>query len=211
MTAIDPAYPAYLTPLTVRASFTASAEMAAASQARKPIQPIVGGDGYVLSRTSHARRASITGEQLKLREIIETMPSMLWSAAPNGEPTYVNQRVLGYAGLRFEDFLNLGWKEFLHPEDFPETERAFYQAIQTGEPYEAVHRLRRADGKYRWHHARGEPLRDKVGVSSSGSGCRSISMMARGRRTSCDPHRRSLRGRPSLNRCPAFSVHCQRN
>jgi PAS domain S-box-containing protein len=87
---------------------------------------------------------------------------MLWSAAPGGEPTHVNQRVLDYAGLRFEDFLNLGWKEFLHPEDFPETARAFYQAIQTGEPYEAVHRLRRADGEYRWHHARGEPLRDKA-------------------------------------------------
>jgi signal transduction histidine kinase len=62
--------------------------------------------------------------------------------------------------MRFEDFLSLGWKEFLHPDDFPETARAFYHAIQTGEPYQAVHRLRRIDGQYRWHHARGEPLRD---------------------------------------------------
>jgi PAS domain S-box-containing protein len=99
--------------------------------------------------------------ELKLREIIETMPSMLWSAAPDGEPTHLNQRILDYGGIRFEDFLNLGWKEFLHPEDFPKTARAFYQAIQTGEPYQAVHRLRRADGQYRWHHARAEPLRDK--------------------------------------------------
>ena len=30
-------------------------------------------------------------------------------------------------------------------------------------PYQAVHRLRRADGEYRWHHARGEPLRDGQG------------------------------------------------
>ena len=70
--------------------------------------------------------------ELKLRKIIETVPSMLWSAAPDGEPTRVNQRVLDYGGLRFEDFVSLGWKEFLHPEDFPETERAFYRAIQTG-------------------------------------------------------------------------------
>jgi PAS domain S-box-containing protein len=101
--------------------------------------------------------------ELKLREIIETMPSMLWSTAPDGEPTHVNQRVLDYAGMRLEDFQNLGWKEFLHPEDFPETARAFFQAIQTGEPYQAVHRLRRVDGQYRWHHARGEPLRDREG------------------------------------------------
>ena len=26
-----------------------------------------------------------------------------------------------------------------------------------------LHRLRRADGEYRWHHARGEPLRDQQG------------------------------------------------
>src|SRR5580704_15617025 len=89
------------------------------------------------------------------------MPSMLWSAAPDDEPTHLNQRILDYGGMRFEDFLNLGWKKFLHPEDFPETAAAFYQAIQTGQPYQAVHRLRRADGQYRWHHARAEPLRDK--------------------------------------------------
>ena len=99
--------------------------------------------------------------ELKLRKIVETVPSMLWSTNPDGEPTRVNQRILDYAGMRFEDFLSLGWKEFLHPEDFPETARAFYRAIQTGEPYEAVHRLRRTDGQYRWHHARAEPLRDK--------------------------------------------------
>jgi PAS domain S-box-containing protein len=99
--------------------------------------------------------------ELKLRELIETMPSMLWSTGPDGEPTYVNQRILDYLGMRFEDFLDVGWKEFVHPEDLPETARAFYQAIQTGEPHQAVHRLRRADGQYRWHHARAEPLRDK--------------------------------------------------
>jgi PAS fold len=33
----------------------------------------------------------------------------------------------------------------------------------TGTSYQAVHRLRRADGEYRWHHVRGEPLRDREG------------------------------------------------
>jgi PAS domain S-box-containing protein len=98
--------------------------------------------------------------ELRLRKIIDTMPSMLWSAAPGGEPTLLNQRVLDYSGLRLENFLKLGWEAFIHPEDFPETARAFSYAIQTGESYETVHRLRRADGQYRWHHARGEPLRD---------------------------------------------------
>ena len=51
----------------------------------------------------------------------------------------------------------------MHPDDFPETAKAFYHAIQTGTSYQAVHRLRRADGEFRWHHVRGEPLRDRQG------------------------------------------------
>src|ERR1700722_12961963 len=96
--------------------------------------------------------------ELKLRRIIEKVPSFLGSAGPNGEPTQVNQRILDYSGMRLEDFKHGGWEAFVHPADFPETAGAFYQAIQTGEPYQAVHRLRRADGQYRWHHARAYPL-----------------------------------------------------
>ena len=119
------------------------------------------GDGAAESLSS--REQELQESELKFRQIIETMPSMLWSTAPDGQPTYINQRILDYSGLSLESFQNLGWKEFLHPEDFPETARAFYHSIQTGDPYEAVHRLRRADGQYRWHHARGEPLRDREG------------------------------------------------
>ena len=98
-----------------------------------------------------------------LRQIIDTVPSFLWSADPNGEPTYVNQRALDYSGMGFEEFKRGGWEAFIHPDDFPETIRAFSDAIQTGSSYETVHRLRRADGVFRWHHARGEPLRDREG------------------------------------------------
>jgi PAS domain S-box-containing protein len=36
-------------------------------------------------------------------------------------------------------------------------------SVERGHPYEDEHRLRRADGVYRWFHARGLPLRDKEG------------------------------------------------
>ncbi len=53
------------------------------------------------------------------------------------------------------------WNNFIHPDDMEPTGRAFGHAIQTGEPYEVIHRLRRADGEYRWHHSRGAPLCDE--------------------------------------------------
>ena len=71
---------------------------------------------------------------------------------------------LDFTGARsVEDLLNLGWKKFLHPEDFPKTANSFFQAIQTGKSAENLQRVRRVDGEYRWHHVRAEPLRDREG------------------------------------------------
>jgi PAS domain S-box-containing protein len=99
----------------------------------------------------------------QLQGIVETIPSMFWAASPDGDVVYINKRLLEYSGLSLEDFHNLGWEKFLHPADFEETAKTFYRSIKTGESYSAIHRLRRADGEYRWHHARGEPLRDPEG------------------------------------------------
>ena len=112
-----------------------------------------------LKCTEQALRES----EYKLRQITETVPGLVWSNGADGEPTHINQRMLDYSGMRFEDFKLRGWEAFVHPTDFPETAEAFYHAIQTGTSYEGVMRLRRADGEFRWHHARCEPLRDRQG------------------------------------------------
>jgi PAS domain S-box-containing protein len=113
----------------------------------------------------HHRRAeeALRESEHKLHQIIDAVPSFLWSADPTGEPTYVNQRALDYSGMRFEEFKHGGWEAFIHPADFPGTMKAFGHAIETGTSYETVHRLRRWDGEYRWHQARGDPLRDRDG------------------------------------------------
>ena len=135
-------------------------------------EPSRAGDGRVLSwygvllDIDDRRKAedALRESEYKLRQIIETVPSLLWSLGPDGEQTQLNQQALDYIGVRFEDLLHLGgWTKFVHPDDLPETANAFYHSIQTGTSYQAVHRLRRADGEFRWHHARGEPLRDRQG------------------------------------------------
>ena len=47
---------------------------------------------------------------------------MFWSASPDGKPVHINRRVREYSGLSLEEFRDLGWEKFLHPEDFEETE-----------------------------------------------------------------------------------------
>jgi PAS domain S-box-containing protein len=46
--------------------------------------------------------------EFELRQIIETVPSLLWSLGPNGEQTQLSQRALDYIGVRFEDLQHLG-------------------------------------------------------------------------------------------------------
>jgi PAS domain S-box-containing protein len=99
----------------------------------------------------------------QLLGIIETIPSMLWSLWPSGEPNHLSQRLLKYFGASYEEFVNRGWLSLVHPDDREATAKAFVRAIETGESFGTAHRLRRADGEYRWHHAMGEPLRDPHG------------------------------------------------
>jgi PAS domain S-box-containing protein len=99
----------------------------------------------------------------QMQRMMDTIPSLLWSSSPDGEPTYISQRARAYSGMTLEQFMHLGWKEFIHPEDWENTSKAFSTAIKTGQPYQSIHRLRRADGEYRWHDARGEALRDQGG------------------------------------------------
>jgi PAS domain S-box-containing protein len=109
-----------------------------------------------------------TESALQMREhellgIIETIPSMLWSTSPTGELTHISQRLLEYYGAPFEEVVNRWWERFLHPDDREETAKAVARAFGSGELYSVIHRLRRADGEYRWHHSMGEPLRDPHG------------------------------------------------
>jgi PAS domain S-box-containing protein len=112
-----------------------------------------------LKETEHALQM----REYELVGIIETIPSMLWSTWPSGEPNHLSQRILDFFGATFEEFVNRGWESFIHPDDREEAAKAFFQAIETGESYSAVNRLRRADGEYRWHQTMGEPLRDSHG------------------------------------------------
>jgi len=121
------------------------------------------GYGILFDEDTPKTKSALQMQKDALLGITERIPPMLWSASPAGEVTHISPRVREYSGLVLEDFLNFGWKRFIHPDDFEDTAKAFVHSIQTGETISAIHRLRRSDGEYRWHHAMGEPLRDSGG------------------------------------------------
>src|SRR5580658_7178263 len=74
--------------------------------------------------------------------IIETIPGLIWCAAPDGELTYLNQRLLDYTGTSHDDWAKRGWANLLHPDDAAPSAHAWAHAVATGQPHEVQFRLR---------------------------------------------------------------------
>jgi len=95
------------------------------------------------------------------RLIVDSIPGLVCTMTPGGEVEFVNQQLLDYTGKTREELSD--WRPLMHPDD---RERVMFQwtrSIQTGNAYEIEHRIRRADGVYRWFQVRGRPLRDTEG------------------------------------------------
>ena len=118
-----------------------------------------------ISNTDQTAEATgaIPGSETLVRALLDTVPALMWSANPDGEPSYINQRVVDYTGRSLQGFMNLGWFELIHPDDLDGTIKAWSHAVQTDSSYHVRHRLRRADGEYRWFLVQGEPFRDAEG------------------------------------------------
>src|SRR6266446_2264656 len=100
----------------------------------------------------------------RYRFLAEAQPDQIWTAMPNGELDYVNQRALDYFETPFSELVAAGWTDVTHPEDLPRTVQLWQEALDTGNSYENELRLRRAaDESYRWHLTRAVPMRDRRG------------------------------------------------
>jgi PAS domain S-box-containing protein len=108
-----------------------------------------------------ANEASNAIEQ-RMRLIIDTIPTMVWSLRPDGAVDFVNKRWLEYTGLSFEEERRDPTRP-LHPEDLPRVMEKWLADMAAGEPSEDEMRLLRADGEYRWFLVRTAPLRDEQG------------------------------------------------
>lgn len=101
-----------------------------------------------------------TSEELRL---LDTIPAMAWSLAPDGTLNFLNRRWLEYTGLSLADAL-ADPSVVMHPDDVAPAVAAWRRCLQTGQSYELEMRLRGADGQYRWFLVRAAPLRDDSGA-----------------------------------------------
>jgi PAS domain S-box-containing protein len=100
----------------------------------------------------------------RYRFLAEAQPDQIWTAHPNGELDYVNQRALDYFDTSFSELVASDWTTVVHPDDLPRTLERWQHSLATGQPFENEVRLRQAsDGRYRWHLTRALGMTDRRG------------------------------------------------
>lgn len=102
-------------------------------------------------RDSEAR---LRHSEQRLRQFADALPQLAWMANSDGIVTYYNSQMTYYGGYELIAAGQWRWQPIVHPDDLPATMEAWEQAVAHGTLYECQHRMRMADGSYRWHLSR---------------------------------------------------------
>lgn len=97
------------------------------------------------------------------RTLARAMPNQAWTALPNGMLDWFNEQVYVYSGAAEGSLDGAGWAVMVHPDDIPNSQDRWGEAIKLGETYVNEFRLKRADGVHRWHIARAVPIKNEAG------------------------------------------------
>jgi PAS domain S-box-containing protein len=108
------------------------------------------------------KEGPVVNDQFRLA--IDKIPGLVWSSLPNGYVDFLNQRWCDYTGLSMEEAIGWGWQVAVSAEDLPSLVDIWIAVLKSGEPGEAVARLRRFDGTFRWFLFRAMPVRDETGT-----------------------------------------------
>jgi PAS domain S-box-containing protein len=130
--------------------------------------PFHHGLGIYFRDANDRRRAAnaLRESEAKYRALAEAMPFVVWQNGPDGGSEYANEYFTRFTGLTAESLSSQGWAQCVHPDDLPVLLERRDHSLQSGEPLDVEHRLRRFDGEYRWFHTFGSLIRDTEGKPS---------------------------------------------
>jgi len=118
----------------------------------------------------YRKQQDLRDAQEKLRqkeEQFETLANAIqqltWMASPDGWVFWYNQRWYDYTGISPEQAQGWGWQSAHDPEMLPKVLEQWKASIASGEPFDMVYPLRRADGTFCTFLSRVMPVKDREG------------------------------------------------
>jgi PAS domain S-box-containing protein len=95
--------------------------------------------------------------------IADSIPHIVWIAAPDGSTEYINRWGTVFTGRPAETNYGWRWLSLIHREDADRARREWELAVATETGLDAEWRVRRADGEYRWFAVCGIAVREANG------------------------------------------------
>jgi PAS domain S-box-containing protein len=125
---------------------------------------IIGASKIARDITAYKRAESaLRASEERFRNLANAVPHIVWTADPDGNITFANDRWFHYSGITPEQNVRQ-WPELvLHPDDRERCIEQWSRALREGSEYEIEVRNRRHDGEYRWFLTRASPIRDAAG------------------------------------------------
>ena len=124
-------------------------------------------DGLAVMFAEITGRKSAESLAWEYQFLTDALPQMVWRMTARGTIDYVNERLAQYLGVKRDYMIGQGWAALdaaIHPDDLDETKRRrCQQGLGAGQVMEIEHRVRGADGAYRWHLTRTLPMKDARG------------------------------------------------
>jgi PAS domain S-box-containing protein len=114
----------------------------------------------VVARQAEARLRS---SEQRFRSLVDATSQAVWTATADGGLMTESESWHELTGQTHEQMRGTGWLDAIHPDDREATRSAWEMATREGSMYEIEHRVRDADGEYRFMIARGVPVRDEAG------------------------------------------------
>jgi two-component system CheB/CheR fusion protein len=111
-----------------------------------------------------SRAAALRLSDERFRHLTEAIPSIVWTAAPDGTITYANEKWFEFCG---QPKVKPGqpWPEFeSHPEDRERCAQEWARSIREGTKFQFEVRHRGRDGEYRWFVTRAVPWKNQAGA-----------------------------------------------
>ncbi|MBL0423366.1 PAS domain S-box protein [Ramlibacter sp. AW1] len=97
----------------------------------------------------------------RFRTLADAVPQIIWITDAQGRVEFFNRQWAAYTGQpRWSGTAVQVTDNFVHPEDAAITMARFDEARRTGGTFSVEHRIRRADGEFRWFLVRAEPFPD---------------------------------------------------
>ncbi|WP_332673133.1 sensor domain-containing diguanylate cyclase [Aromatoleum sp.] len=107
--------------------------------------------------TRKEMEAALRESEARFRNMADTAPAMLWVTEPDGHCSFLSRGWYDYTGQAHDAGVGFGWLDAVHPDDRDKVTAGFLAASGERNPFEHEHRVRCADGEYRWVLDAGRP------------------------------------------------------